>query len=215
MQSANKGKIKQPFFVGSTTPARPHRPQPGQNPPTSSFCGQTLVLLRTHPVYFVPPTDTISSATTTTEPQLQKQTMNTLTDCLKYLNIEGVVPATSPSSPLRGYEQKLTGVDFATPESVPLSDGGGDGFSWGDDMYASESGAESDDSASSIELQPHAPALEQAQQRPPQHRHHGRRRSASTVKKEWARASEAVFDWKGRLQVGALGSRRGRDCQQL
>lgn len=93
--------------------------------------------------------------------------MNTLTDCLKYLNIEGVVPATSPSSPLRGYEQKLTGVDFATPESVPLSDGGGDGFSWGDDMYASESGAESDDSASSIELQPHAPALEQAQQRPP------------------------------------------------
>lgn len=68
--------------------------------------------------------------------------------------MEGVVASSSPSSPLRGYEQQFRAVTFTTPEMVsPLSDGIGDGFSWGDDMYAS-SGDES--SNSSVEQQPHA-----------------------------------------------------------
>jgi len=94
--------------------------------------------------------------------------MDTLTDCLKYLNMEAVVPGAhiSPSSPLRGYGQQFNPTaEFATPETVPLSDGAGDGFSWGDDMYGAESGNESDDSASSIERQPHAAAAAQG------HRH--------------------------------------------
>lgn len=67
--------------------------------------------------------------------------------------MEGVVPSPSLSSPLRGYEQQFHTVAFTTPEMMsPLSDGIGDGFSWGDDMYASSG----DESASSVEQQPHA-----------------------------------------------------------
>ena len=78
-----------------------------------------------------------------------------------YTHGEVIVPASSPSSPLRGYGQQFHTATFATPET-PLSGGIGDGFSWGDDMYTySSSSGEESESASSVE-QPHAAQVHDA-----------------------------------------------------
>jgi len=85
-------------------------------------------------------------------------------ECLKYMYTNGeiIVPASSPSSPLRGYGQQFHTATFATPET-PLSDGIGDGFSWGDDMYTySSSSGEESESASSVEQQPHGAQVHDA-----------------------------------------------------
>lgn len=80
-----------------------------------------------------------------------------LTDCLKYLNLDGIVAGTASqnTSPLRGFGQQFTASDFSTPEMAPMSAGGGVGDGelwWGDDMYAD--GNESDESGMSVEDQP-------------------------------------------------------------
>lgn len=76
-----------------------------------------------------------------------------LNDCLKYLSLDGPA-ATYPTTPLRGYEQQFTTANLQHGVHV-LGGGGMDDAWWGDDMYMSDSNA-SEDSYSSVEIQPRA-----------------------------------------------------------